>query len=570
MTSCLRLPGRSTCSTGTRRRRIRSSVVSSTTPGTDPRTRLPTPCCTRPSERPATRSGVPDFLLVDLDGNVVYSIDKRVDFATGLAGGPYRDSGLAEASDRLETAAVGDVVIVDYGPYPPAGGLPTLWVATAVRSNDQVVGVVAFPIGNDVLVDLMTANRNWESLGLGDTGEVYIVGPDRLLRSESRLWLEDPDEYLDAMRGAGYPDETVEAVESFGTTVLIQPAETEPVDAAIGGDEFEGATTNYLDRRVRSYAQPIGTGGLGWVAVTEVEVGEVLSPLRRYVVRMGLIALITIPIVIAVAFFIARRMLRPVTPIIDAAGRVTDGDIDVVIGMGGKDEFSDLAGQFDAFVAELRQQRAEVERTDAETSELLSTVLPRRLVDQYRAGDRDIAEAIRNATLVAIRVISDPPGSVPEDEMAEYSVTIAQGIARIASAHGAEQIASSAASAMFAMGLGSEHLEIREALDFASDVRDWADTFVADGQIPLRIGIGVAAGDVVANVVGTERLAFDVLGTPRRTAEELAGIASDGVLVDATIAGRSGPDWVIERLDGVDGPRGVPLEAWRLSARADA
>lgn len=513
---------------------------------------------------------VADVLLVDLDGTIVYTTDKRIDFATDLRDGPYRDSGIASALSRLETAAVGDVVIMDYEPYAPAGGLPTLWVATAVRTQDEVVGAVAIPFGNEALVDLVTAGREWEALGLGDTGDIYVVGPDRLLRSEARPWLEDPEEYLAAMAAAGYPDETIEAVRTFGTTVLVQPADTEAVAAALGGDEFEGTTTDPLGRRVRSYARPIDSGLLGWVAVTEIETGEVLSPLRRYVTRLALIALITIPIVIMVATVIARRMLRPIDPIIEAAGDVTGGDIDVVIGMGGKDEFSDLAAQFDAFVAELRHQRSEVARADAETDELLASVLPRRLVDQYRSGDRDIAESIRNATLVAVRAAAEPPGSIAEDETAEYGVAVAQAVADIARTHGAEQIGASASSSMYALGLGSDRLEIDEALVFASEIHRWVESYLADGEIPLRIGIGVAAGDVVANVIGTERLAFDVLGSPRRTAEQLAATASESVLVDATIAARIGDEWVIDRISGTDDPVGDGIEAWRLSARADA
>lgn len=38
-----------------------------------------------------------DLLLIDPDGNVVYSVEKEIDFATNLVDGPFSDSGLARA-----------------------------------------------------------------------------------------------------------------------------------------------------------------------------------------------------------------------------------------------------------------------------------------------------------------------------------------------------------------------------------------------------------------------------------------------------------------------------------------
>lgn len=512
-----------------------------------------------------------EMLLIDLDGTVVYSIEKRADFATNLLTGPHRDTALAGAIDQLATAAVGDVVIVDFEPYLPAQGLPVLWAVTAVRTGDEVVGVLATPVPNETLVALVTADMDWDALGLGDTGEVYIVGPDRLLRTESRLWLDDPDGYLEAMADAGYSDDEIEAVRAFGTTVLIQEIDTDPVDAALRGNTYEGTGDNYLGQRTRAVAGAFDSGGLGWIVVTEAQTGEIFAPLRSYLLRLLIVAVVAVPIVIVVALVIARRMLRPVEPIARAADRVAAGDIDVTLGMRGNDEFSDLASQFDAFTAELRRQRAEVARTDDETTELLGSVMPSRLVEQYKAGDRDIAEAIRNASLVAVVIAADDGGSVSEDEVAEYGVAFSTGLDRLARDHGAEQIDSSASVLLFAVGLGSDELEIDRALAFASDLRRWVDDFIADREVPVSVGIGVAAGDVVANVVGTQRLAFEVLGTPRRTSEALARAVGPGdVLVDAVIAARVGPRWSIDRIEGLQSLDGVPLDAWVLSVAATA
>ena len=507
---------------------------------------------------------VGDVVLIDLEGTVVYSTDKRIDFATNLITGPHRDSGLADVVRRLDTAAADQVVFVDYEPYAPAGGLPELWVATVVRTRSAITGIVATAVDNAALVSLTTAGGDWDALGLGDTGEAYIVGPDRLLRSESRLWLEDPDAYVTAMVDAGYDEATINAVSTFNTTVLTQPADTDAVDAALRGETFEATTTNYLGQRTRAYAEPVDSGSLGWIVVTEAETSEIFEPLRQYVWRLLLVALVAIPIVTAVALVIARRMLRPIEPIVKAANQVAEGDIDVVLDATGHDEFSDIAHQFNAFVGELRHQRGEVARADEETTELLASVLPRRIIDQYKAGDRDIAESIRNATLVAVTMNHDGVG-LSDDDWAEYSVQISASMAKIAALHGAEHVASNAVTAMYATGLGSDELEIDDALAFALAAREWIKAYAEDRDIDVTMGIGVAGGDVVANVIGTQRLAFDVLGSPRRVADDLARSAPPWtVLVDAAIAGRVKERWLLERIEDLRGPRGAPMEAWRL------
>ena len=151
--------------------------------------------------------GLQDMLLVDMGGNVVYSTDKGLDFGTNLARGPYRESGLAQlVSRRLATAPVGDAVYSDFEFYLPAAARPTMFVAAAVRSEARTIGALVFTVPIDALNRLVTSDGRWEEVGLGDTGDVYVVGADRLIRSEPRLWTEDQDGYLAAIEASGlYP-----------------------------------------------------------------------------------------------------------------------------------------------------------------------------------------------------------------------------------------------------------------------------------------------------------------------------------------------------------------------------
>ena len=39
----------------------------------------------------------------------------------------------------------------------------------------------------------MTFDRHWAAAGMGRTGETFLAGPDDLMRSDSRLFLENPE-----------------------------------------------------------------------------------------------------------------------------------------------------------------------------------------------------------------------------------------------------------------------------------------------------------------------------------------------------------------------------------------
>ncbi len=55
----------------------------------------------------------------------------------------------------------------------------------------------------------MTGGNEWERDGLGKTGETYLVGPDHLMRSNSRFLIESPDTYVERLRKTQTPEAEV-------------------------------------------------------------------------------------------------------------------------------------------------------------------------------------------------------------------------------------------------------------------------------------------------------------------------------------------------------------------------
>ncbi len=101
--------------------------------------------------------------------------------------------GRREAHDRRprQQRAVRHVLLC-----PDSAASPCSSSAAAVRSGTDLVGALVTEVPVRALTDVMTAQGDWQRLGLGASGESYIVGGDRTLRTDTRAWLEDPADYL--------------------------------------------------------------------------------------------------------------------------------------------------------------------------------------------------------------------------------------------------------------------------------------------------------------------------------------------------------------------------------------
>ena len=55
----------------------------------------------------------------------------------------------------------------------------------------------------DKINNIMTSRQEWSKVGLGESGETYIVGHDLTLRNQSRFLIEDRKHYLKMIKEIG-------------------------------------------------------------------------------------------------------------------------------------------------------------------------------------------------------------------------------------------------------------------------------------------------------------------------------------------------------------------------------
>jgi class 3 adenylate cyclase len=515
--------------------------------------------------------GYANLSLVSAAGDVVYSSSDQADLGVSVREGPHAETALADVLlDQLENTRTGKAVFVDFERHWAAGGSPVMFIAATVRDTAQVLGAIVIEVPLAALNSLTTIDGEWETVGLGKSGEIYVVGPDSLLRSDSRRWLEDPQQYLAQVNDAGYDPELAVAVERAGSTVFLQPVETEPVTDVADGGTFTGTTTNYLGERTLTAAGPVGVDGLAWTIVVDMSHAEADQPLSDYVKRLLVLAAIIVPAVGLVGWLLATWLARPVRPLLDAADRVAAGDLDTEVGDLGRNEYGDLARRLNDLTAESRDQRERLVEEEQQVTGVLLAALPARVAEQVRQGDRTMTDVVDTATVVSVTVLGifdTAQGGAARDQDAavDLSAATSRELEALAAQFELERVRSASDHHLFTAGLGAPEPNVEAAAGFVLAAQAALERASEEASHPTNYRAGLSAGDVVAGMFIEDQLSYGVIGDPVQQAMTLDAVAAAGqILLDVTVADQLGPGWRVERVTGLVDAAGESIAAFSL------
>ena len=111
-------------------------------------------------------------------------------------------------------------------PYAPSYNSPASFIVSPIFEQDKLLGVAAFQMPVDQINNFMTNNQNWRDIGLGESGETYVVGSDLTLKYESRFLIEDPSGYLAQMKNLGMEQNLLRKFEKSGNVIGRQKVDT--------------------------------------------------------------------------------------------------------------------------------------------------------------------------------------------------------------------------------------------------------------------------------------------------------------------------------------------------------
>jgi class 3 adenylate cyclase len=484
----------------------------------------------------------PDALLLDMQGNVIYSVKKGPDLGTNILTGPYRESNLRDAYQKaLRSNDLDFVWITDFQPYQPQLDAPTAWAVSPVGMNGKIDGVMALPLPIAKINRIMTADRHWEAAGMGPSTETYLAGPDGLMRSDSRDFLEDPQEYRREAIAAGTPPDVVEKAIRFGGTTLLQPVATDGFRAAQRGESGVVSATDYLgNRELEAYAPlNIPNSGLHWSILATRDDSDAFARLGHFSKTL-VIAVTTLVFVICVAsMLIAQAAVRPLRRLEEGTRKISSGDYDINIPVLGRDEIADLTAAFNEMSRNLAIKEELLNQQRSENNRLLLALMPESIVQRYREGEATIAQKHQDVAIIFADIVGldDLSNHLPGDELVGIVDELFRQFDSAADTLGVERIQTFHNGYLATCGVITRRLDsIHRSVDFAVEMRHIIDRFNSQTGHELGLRVGINTGNVISGLVGGSSLVYDMWGAAVSLAYQMhRGAPQPGIYVSSQV-----------------------------------
>lgn len=268
--------------------------------------------------------GFYDIFLFDTSGNMIYSVIKEMDYATNFTqgGGEWADTDLGEVFRKaIEISEFNDTAFKDFSPYGPSHDAPASFMAYPVVAADgTTVGVLAFQMPVDRFNELMRHN-----LGLGESGELVLVGEDHLMRNDTKYT-------------AGINDILTTEINS----PILDKARVE--GAAFGYDELHRGELLNVEAIKFDYQ------GIHYVLMAIQSYEEATAPVLAMRNQMLLAGFVLLGIASVVGFFAAHTITRPINKLVGAMNELARGDTSVSLdGADRADEIGDMVKAVSVF-----------------------------------------------------------------------------------------------------------------------------------------------------------------------------------------------------------------------------
>ena len=266
-------------------------------------------------------------------GHVMYTTAKERDLGTNLGVGPYRKSGLSSLWSKVVNQK--RIVFEDFSQYSPIGKPAAFIGAPFSDDNGKVVALVALQIDSKRIDSIML-----EKTGMGQTGESYLVGTDRYMRSSSRF--------------------------ESTSTILVKKVDTVATQKALNGQSGQEIILDYRGLPVLSSYYPMNfkqTLGCDfeWAIVAEIDEKEAFAPIYNLLQKIILSAIFILIVSFIIGYIASRSIVVPVKYLSDSVNRIAEGDLTVKLEIKDReDEIGVMMKGFKEMVDTLRTQTSEM------------------------------------------------------------------------------------------------------------------------------------------------------------------------------------------------------------------
>ena len=288
-----------------------------------------------------------DLLLINLQGDVVFSVSHESDLGTNLNTGVYKDSAIAKA--QREAIALMETQITDVESYAPSNNIPSLFMVTPILKNGEILGTVALQLNLESLAQVTE-----DKTGLGETGET-VLGQ----KHENEVLYTGSLQHIDNA--------------AFRYRVEFTKT-APPMLSALSGIIGNGVTQDYVQRKIFAVWRYLPA--LRWGMVVKMDYDEAFAPLLK-LRRDSFIALsILFFLTSCLAFRFGRDLVIPIRSMTKMANKIAlHHQLSSRLPISGGIELQQLAHSFNNMTEQLIEEKHLLELHVEERTKELSKLL---------------------------------------------------------------------------------------------------------------------------------------------------------------------------------------------------
>ncbi len=304
-----------------------------------------------------------DVFMVDLKGNMIYTVFKEKDYSTNLKDGVYKNSGIAQVYKKALGIGKNELAFNDFAPYEPSYNSAASFIATPLYINNEKKGVLIFQMPVDKINKIMSFHGQYIEAGLGNSGEAYLVGEDFKMRNDSRFTqnINDP------------------LIKELGSTIGVWEVKTKSSKAIINEDISKGKAIidDYRGVKVLSVYTSISLFGQSkWALISEIDKEEALLgavELRNniLIISLGILGVV----VLGFLYFINILVARPLDSLNKGIlNLLHSNDTSSRVDLHSNDEIGKIANNFNKYLEKIEEGLIEDQKVIQNVSQIVNEV----------------------------------------------------------------------------------------------------------------------------------------------------------------------------------------------------
>jgi PAS domain S-box-containing protein len=293
-----------------------------------------------------------DLFLIDIEGNILYSISEESDLGSNLFTGTLADTLFAKSA--LYSLKTGNASFSDIERYAPSSNRLTGFMTIPLLDDKGIkVGIFAIQMRLDSIFQKI---HDFDPIShTSDSLKHYLIGTDNLLRSSINSLYDD-------VLIRSIDTEQSHLWQSNRTAMKPPTNESQP------SFDYRGPNIKMVIGLHRTLEIP---GENSWALISEIDRDEALIEANWLGTVTLSLVLLTSFIAAALAVYLARRITRPIIRLAEASMLVAEGKMDLQVELDLNNEIGQLAESFNHMIVMRKGHDQLLKKRENETNRAL-------------------------------------------------------------------------------------------------------------------------------------------------------------------------------------------------------